>query len=340
MASEIVSIIVPVYNSERYIDRCLNSLVNQTYPNIEIIIINDGSTDNSLDIIMDYAEKDNRITIYNQSNQGVSAARNLGLEKTNGKYITFVDSDDYVSFDMISEMLYKIQCERTIVFCDNKEIWEKNTEERKLFLTSSTLTLSREFVIREIARGHAGLVCGKLFEKRIVDENNIRFDNNVNVCEDQLFFLEVISHCKHFIHIPRSLYNYDRRNESSVTVRYHENAIENQLYVIKKIENILKENITNTHYIEEILDSRYWAAIHYCISNELNDIRKIDKSRNIELIISNENFIEVVERSSPVGMRSRLVKYGFKRRSTTFIRFVYFLIDKVLLPIRQIILLK
>ena len=175
MYSETVSIIIPVYNCEKYITRCLDSLINQTYSNIEIILVNDGSNDKSEDIIKAFAKNDNRIKLYSQINQGVSVARNTGLDKATGEYIMFVDADDYIELDMVDELIKPIQNENTIVFCDNTEIWSKNIDERKLFGEISEKRLTKEIVLEEIASGRAGLVCGKLFERNIITENNIKF---------------------------------------------------------------------------------------------------------------------------------------------------------------------
>ena len=113
-----VSIIVPVYNVEKYLCQCLESLVHQTLTDIEIICVNDGSTDNSLGILNKYAQLDSRIKVFSQKNQGVSSARNLGLEKVNGEYITFVDSDDWIELNAC-EILYNTAQERNtdILLC-------------------------------------------------------------------------------------------------------------------------------------------------------------------------------------------------------------------------------
>ena len=106
---ELVSIILPIYNAEKYLERCLESIITQTYANIEIILINDGSTDNSINIIKEYAIKDSRIIIIDKENEGVSVARNIGILKARGKYICFVDADDYIreKHDRENEMLYR-----------------------------------------------------------------------------------------------------------------------------------------------------------------------------------------------------------------------------------------
>ena len=120
----LVSIIVPVYNTASSLPNCLNSIIHQTYPNLEIIIINDGSTDRSAEIIKKYAQKDARIKIIAQSNQGLSGARNSGLKKATGDYVTFVDSDDQIEPDMISDLLNALQnTHADIAVCSFKEIY-------------------------------------------------------------------------------------------------------------------------------------------------------------------------------------------------------------------------
>ena len=219
MKSDLISIIVPVYNSELYINRCLDSLLKQTYKNIEIIIVDDGSKDNSLQLIKDYANKDSRIKIYTQSNQGPSVARNTGLDNATGKYIMFVDADDFIDKNMVRYMVEGIKDDKnTLVLCDNSEIWINKTDERKLFDTDNNY-INKVDVIRTIASGRAGLVCGKLFNKNIIKEHNIKFDKEIKMCEDQIFFLNISRYCDDFMYIPKSLYFYDRRNESSITIK-------------------------------------------------------------------------------------------------------------------------
>lgn len=126
-----VSIIVPIYNVEKYLNRCLDSLVNQTFKDIEIIALNNGSTDSSLDILKDYASNDNRITIIDNENLGVSKARNIGIDKASGKYIVFVDSDDWIDTNMI-EVLYsnitKNNCD--LVMCTYVREFDDHSKEK------------------------------------------------------------------------------------------------------------------------------------------------------------------------------------------------------------------
>ena len=338
MISNIVSIIIPAYNCEKYINRCLDSIINQTYQNIEIIVVNDGSSDKSEDILNEYAENDNRIKVYNQTNQGVSAARNTGLGKATGKYIMFVDADDYIELDMVFEMINKIQNENTIVFCDNKEIWSKSINERKLFIEFTEKGLDKNTVLIEIVSGRAGLVCSKLFDKSIIDKHNIKFDKNVKMCEDQLFFLEVINHCDYFIHIPKALYNYDRRNENSTTIKYQENALENQLYVLENIEKILSDSGLPKGNVSALIKNRYLDAIQLCINNEVfnTKISNIkEKRKKIRNIISNDKLSNIIKTIPSTNLKTKIIKKGFKRKSSLYIHSLFFVIDRYILPIRR-----
>ena len=121
MEKDKISVIIPVYNTELYLRRCLESVINQTYTNLQIIIIDDGSTDNSLKICTEYAQNDNRLIVYSQNNSGVSAARNKGLDMATGDYIAFVDSDDFIENDMFAKLLNTmVNNEADIIVCGIK----------------------------------------------------------------------------------------------------------------------------------------------------------------------------------------------------------------------------
>ena len=123
----LISIIIPVYNTAKYLPRCLDSVLKQTYQNLEIIVVDDGSTDNSPKIIKEYATKDNRIKVIHQKNAGLSAARNTGITKATGKYISFVDSDDEISHNMIKKLFDVLQRNNTdISVCSFKEVYPDN----------------------------------------------------------------------------------------------------------------------------------------------------------------------------------------------------------------------
>ena len=174
--TSLISIIVPVYNVEKYLERCINSLISQTYNNIEILLIDDGSTDKSGKIIDEMCLKDDRLKVFHKKNGGVSSARNYGLKKSNGKFVTFVDSDDYVDKDYIkvlakyqSEGDYDIVISNAIDF--NECIEEKNVRESR-----KTIALDKNQSVREFLKGtlFSSVCWGRLYKRDII--NNIRFN--------------------------------------------------------------------------------------------------------------------------------------------------------------------
>ena len=175
MNNDLISIIVPVYNVEKYIVRCLESILSQTYKNIEVIIVNDGSVDKSGEICERYAKKDNRIKLINKSNGGLSDARNKGIDQANGIYITFVDSDDYISQNYV-EILYKLIKENNadISICDKYEIYKDNMNVRSETKIIENVYNSKE-VITKLLYGYSYYVSAwaKMYKKELF--NNIRF---------------------------------------------------------------------------------------------------------------------------------------------------------------------
>lgn len=336
--SDLVSIIVPIYNSENFINRCMDYLVNQTYENIEIVAIDDGSKDNSLEILNQYAKKDKRIKVFSQLNQGPSVARNIGLEKSIGNYIMFVDIDDYIDLDMIRLLVKNIENSKsTLVLCDNNEVWSDRVEQRKI-LDDNATNISKSKVIKSIASGRAGLVCGKLFSKNIIDKHNIEFDKDVNMCEDQIFFLNISIHCEKFIYVPKSLYYYDRRNENSITIKYQKNAIDNQIYVINSIKEILNNSDLDHDEISLIINSRYMNAINYCISNEILDMKISNiKSKlfNVKYIIQNNELKGDVGKITPSGIRESMIIKAFKKNNYISLSSKYYILDKIVLPFKR-----
>ena len=211
-----VSVIVPVYNVEVFLKRCVHSLQNQTYSNIEIILVNDGSTDNSAAICDMYAEEDDRIKVIHKSNGGLSDARNVGLEKATGKYISFVDSDDYVDSNFIMRLVsscIRYNCKigkigMMPVFDDDgvNNIKDDSSVDDKLYTT--------EEYLQEINRINSGFsVCNKIFEKELFNE--IRFPKG-KLHEDVAVIYKLVAKSGKIVDISENLYFY-YHNPDSIT---------------------------------------------------------------------------------------------------------------------------
>ena len=228
-----ISIIVPIYNVENYLDRCMQSLLNQTLKDIEIILIDDGSTDNCPQICDNYAKLDSRIKVIHKKNGGLGYARNSGLEIATGKYIAFLDSDDYVSTNMY-ELLYEYATKRNndIIFCGFRkeykpkkyskisecdkyiEVAKEKIEPLILDFIASPPYSSKEYI-------HDMSVWHSIYRRDIIEKYKIRFVSERNyVSEDILFQIDVLSHCEQVAFIPHILYYYCY-NKGSLTKKFN-----------------------------------------------------------------------------------------------------------------------
>ena len=212
-----ISVIVPVYNSEKYLHRCLDSIVNQTYKDIEIICVNDGSTDNSLEILKEYANNDNRIKIINQMNGGAAKSRNTGLSLATSDYITFVDSDDWIELDTFEKVISKMS--------DNVDIvaWGANIVNEGLDINSRGIIIGslyhrikvtgKKKLTNDVINKTTYTVWNKLFKKSIIDDYNIKFLEN-RIYEDDNFTIIYLMHCKRGYFLSDYLYNYTQHKNS------------------------------------------------------------------------------------------------------------------------------
>lgn len=224
---DLISIIVPVYNVEKYLDRCVQSILNQTYPYFELILVDDGSPDNCGKMCDEYAKKDDRVIVIHQENKGLSGARNAGLdyvfEKNNSQYITFIDSDDWVH-DKYLEILIKefnIKCD----VCICNYIFTKTEVSFVYFIhTKSKLYLTKEFYSNHSV--NATVAWGKLYRKKCF--NNIRYPVG-KIYEDGFTTYKILFENKYINYVDLPLYNYFN----------NENGIMNSKFSIKKYDGIL-----------------------------------------------------------------------------------------------------
>ncbi len=218
-----VSIIVPVYNIEKYLERCVDTLVKQTDRNIEILLINDGTEDNSLDIMERYASQDSRVKVINKENGGSSSARNLGISLATGKFIMFVDSDDWMELNAVKEMK-KMAIEKNADIV--KAFYQKNTGKvsqiQNMEIGTEILEVDKKDFKEKIYpllinTSVLNSVWIELIKKDIVINNNIKFIETINYGEDQLFNYELYTHSSKVVLLNRPYYHYFYNNNSITT---------------------------------------------------------------------------------------------------------------------------
>ncbi len=207
------SIIVPIYNVEKYLDQCIESLVKQTYKNLEIILVDDGATDSSGAIVDEWAKKDSRIVAIHQKNSGMSAARNVGIKESTGEYILFVDSDDYVTDKYVEELVDALEKEDAdISMCKYYGLWpDKVTLEEKL--PSSPVNLSADRFLEQLYTysGHYSLAWNKAYRRQLFDD--VCFEVGKRN-EDARIMLFLMLKVNKIAHIPQGLYYYRQRQSS------------------------------------------------------------------------------------------------------------------------------
>lgn len=297
MKKILVSVIIPVYNSEKYLEQCIESLRRQTLKECEFIFIDDGSTDSSSIIINKYKQYDSRIILLNQENNGVSIARNNGIDIAKGKYISFVDSDDYIEFDML-KTLYKLMennnCD--LVMCNYRSKLDGHDEVSSFNIPIETV-LGRDYIISNMIyyfyeNTSLNAIWNKLYRADIIKKNNIKFPKGVSLGEDAIFNFQYFQLIQNFNYISYVGYNY-RAVEGSATrdiinKDYFTYDLFNYKYEFPKITdmNLNKKRIEILRikkFINSVISNIY---IYLMPSNKLKFKRKIRYVNN--MIVNNE----------------------------------------------------
>lgn len=252
-----ISIIVPIYNVEKYLKQCLNSICHQDYQNLEIILVDDGSPDESGNICDEYAIKDSRIKVIHKKNMGVSAARNSGLDVSTGKYVCFVDPDDYLEVDYVS-YLFKLIKDNDCDLSLSKGVYDNYSP--KIIKKDSVNVISGEQAAIDILlyKIHIGVYC-KMFSMAFLKKINARFDEKIKMGEGFNFNTYCFQRVDKVAIGNRQIYFYRRNNILSATTNFNENRWNNGFYAIDKIE---KDLIINSKKIKKAFK---YAKYHtYC----------------------------------------------------------------------------
>lgn len=245
----LISIIVPVYNVEKYLSRCIDSILSQTFFDFEILLIDDGSTDGSPIICDKYSNKDSRVRVFHKKNGGVSSARNLGLEYALGEWITFVDSDDWIDNNMYT-LLYEeaISSNADIVLCDFYVYYSKNRIELNKAISTDC---SKNDIIRKYILSFTSL-CNMLVHRSLYDKTKLRIPLNIINCEDFWLTVQLFYYAKKVssIHIP--LYYYNRENENSILNNFDANKAQSEINAYLNIISFFREKNILDLYNKEI----------------------------------------------------------------------------------------
>lgn len=252
-----ISVIVPVYNAEPYLRQCVDSILNQTFTDFELLLIDDGSTDCSGEICDAYASIDTRVKVFHTINRGLSAARNLGIENTSADWITFIDSDDFVESDYLESLNKGNGCELSFVGINRYNIDNKS---RQVFVKFHSEFIFREQLGKKVVELDllaVGYACGKLYKREIIDSNHIRFDERIRIMhEDHLFYYDYLVHCESIYLSDAVCYNYtyysNSKSLSHIVTPYKMLLLASDGF-IKQYPVLLKHlRITDIAYVKSI----------------------------------------------------------------------------------------
>ena len=282
MTVPLVSIIVPVYNAERYIDKCINSILEQTYPHIELLLIDDGSPDKSGAICDRYAQKDNRVRVFHKQNAGVSAARNTGINQAKGEFITFVDSDDWLEPQCIGECLNIINKNKLdFLQFSSKRVNDKGDI---LFLKTGETPILNASQYIEADQIYIAAGCS-IYRTSIINATNLKFDEDLKLGEDQLFIYHYISKCQSCMRIKDTFYNYRLNPESACTINNPKECLKSmKVFQTFELRSIFERNIQRgilRYFLYPIIEQRFLPA---------KKAYRLTKDENFNLLKPNRKF--------------------------------------------------
>lgn len=258
-----ISVIIPMYNAEKYVEKCLNSLLKQTYKNLEIIIVNDGSKDNSQAICEQYMSQDKRITLINTENRGAGSARNTGIEVAKGEYISFIDSDDYVCADYYERLLHMLeQTDADIAVGRYQRISEHDEMQ---FVNSGEIKECSNMEELMILYGedenkyiNAVLVTNKLFKRKLFEEN-VRFPIR-RLIDDEFIIYKLIYKSKKIAYTNDVMYAYVQSDSSVMRTNFKEQRVHDTIDVYDEVYEFFKVN--GTEKLNKEILIRY---LSYCV---------------------------------------------------------------------------
>lgn len=255
-----ISVIVPVYNVVKFLDKCILSVLNQTFKEFELILVNDGSTDGSKEICNYYRERDNRVKVVHKYNTGVSDTRNIGLDISTGGYVCFIDSDDYINSNMFED-LYRHTEDGKIDIIVSGMYFERNDDgswENKIkYCEANNLQQIKNLIVNLFKSYLLYNPVGKLYKKEIIDKYNIKFKKGMSFGEDPVFNCEFMKHIYSIKNIDKCYYNYVKHGEISLSIKYDETKYESNKKMHNELANLMKYYQILDEEILLILRQRY-----------------------------------------------------------------------------------
>lgn len=319
----ILSIIMPVYNAGQSLVKCIESVLSQQFLDFELLLVNDGSTDNSLEICKRFELDDERVRVFDRENGGPGAARNTGLEYAEGKYLAFVDSDDKIEPDMYIKMINKMEYYNvnTAVCGYIREFYKENliSYKEQVFLTSRCIKGEKDLQInfKEMyLKNYFNLLWNKIYTLDIIQKNKIKFPEHINVGEDLLFNLQYFEINQEIIILEECFYHYIETAGQSLTHKYNPNLFMYKACLFKETKEFVKKSFENSTIEYSIVCQVFlrdcFQVIDQCFQNR----------QEVKNIIDSEYMCEALKGCKKVKGLFLLYYISFSTKSYVFVRIV------------------
>ena len=329
----LVSVIVPVYNVEKYIVECIESLINQTYKDIEIVLVNDGSKDNSLELCLESSKKDDRIKVFSKENEGLGLTRNYGLSKSSGDFIVFIDSDDTLKEDAIEQLVNNYnQTKADVIIAGHNRItmegiyYSSNPYEDKVFSGDELHYTLLPRLIGSLPNTKDSISmssCGVLYKKNIIEENQLAFlSERQYISEDLLFNIAYFYHAKRVSLISYCGYNY-RINQGSLTTSYRKDRFEKNIKLYYYEKEVL-QRYGLYQYCDLRLKKQFFVFLRTSIKQEKKSISHLSISqimKNIRMMVNDSTVRDIIN-TYPIhqlGVKQKVFIYLIKYQLVPFI---------------------
>lgn len=331
------SIIVPFFNSEKYIKKCIDSIINQTYNNWELILVNDGSTDNSLSICKDYLD-DKRIRLIDKKNEGVSCSRNIGIKNAVGKRLLFLDSDDMIIDNTLSILSKKIQeYDYDVIawslmdengnkysFCENicvaKEFDKKNLENLRYRAFSG-------YSFDGVKDNAMHFIVTKAIKRDLLINNNIFFNEKLKYHEDTLFCIETMNKAKSILTINDYLYLRSIHDDSA-SCSYYNNIVENNVLFLYELKKFILNHYKNDRKYEVAYAKYQFSSFFQCLKldfyNKKASYSDVERDNKIKLLLNNSIFLPSNKLLFyKIELKYKIIYFIFKIKSPFLIKIVF-----------------
>lgn len=328
-----ISVIVPVYNVESTLCKCIDSILKQTYDNWELLLIDDGSTDSSGGICDIYAEKDCRISVVHKVNGGVSVARNTGLDKACGKYVLFVDSDDYIDENALEILLKNAEENDADVVMFGFYYHVEETKETfsnfpEVHFVGNESEFLEEVFEHTFRKEMLNAPWNKLIRKNVLDANNLRFNPEFSICEDMIFSIEILSVSNQIVVLDKAMYHYVYKLGDNLVNKFHYNYFEALNFYKKKMDSYLAKNdaeesivfMVEDFYAEKIIAylKRIYVSSRYDRKKKYSELKRIGNHSEVQ---------HVMKRYCSVRIKKKVVVFCINNKFFVLLNLLYLVLS-------------